>query len=256
MQPLYRYVAVIPIALGALLWGCGDEGVIATNEPETPPSVGGQGGGPGVGGVPGQGGTWPAGPGGAMAAGGTTSAGAGPGGAGPGGAGPGGAGGTAQGGVGGVTGGCTNGQMMDLGACARCGRNVQLCENNQWSAPMCVDQGVCEAGVTDQEACGNCGTRIRTCSTLCEWGTFGACSGQGECAPGAETTTGCSDPCQAKTCGSNCTFGACGLKSGATCEFNGGSNFQCCGAGKWQFCSSSTCTWFPCQSCQGNCSCS
>ncbi len=101
--------------------------------------------------------------------------------------------------------------------------------------------------------CQKCGTSRRTCQANGTWGDP-VCEEQKECNPGDKTTSGCSDPCAEKTCGASCTFGACGKKTGATCLYEGGSNWQCCGAKKWQYCSSA-CDWHPCQTCSSASSC-
>ena len=132
----------------------------------------------------------------------------------------GGASGSASGGTAGTagSGGCTPGQTRDNGSCEMCGTKQQTCDQNgAWGAEQCVNQGVCK--------------------------------------PGDEDTSACSDPCGAKKCKNDCTWGACGLKSGAKCLHESGSNFQCCGTDMWQFCSGTACDWFPCASCGGSSSC-
>ena len=112
----------------------------------------------------------------------------------------------------------------------------------------------CKAGdKQDLGTCQKCGTSRRTCQADGTWGDP-VCEEQKECNPGEKTTSGCSDPCAEKTCGASCTFGACGKKTGATCLYEGGSNWQCCGAQKWQYCSSA-CDWHPCQTCSSASSC-
>lgn len=102
-------------------------------------------------------------------------------------------------------------------------------------------------------ACAMCGTSERTCQSDGTWGAP-QCTGQGACEPGQTSTSGCTDGCDEKTCTSSCTWSACKLKAGAKCLYKAGTSFQCCGAGKWQFCSKTTCDWFPCAACSG-CGC-
>lgn len=162
---------------------------------------------------------------GGAAGGGGTSAGAGGGGAAAGaggGAGVAGAagstGGASTGGAAGSGGTCTAGEKQDLGTCQKCGTSRRTCQaNGTWGDPVCEDQK--------------------------------------ECNPGDKTTAGCSDPCAEKTCGSSCSFGACGKKTGAVCLWENGNNWQCCGAKKWQYCSKDSCDWHPCQSCSSGSSC-
>ena len=106
----------------------------------------------------------------------------------------------------------------------------------------------------DVGTCQKCGTSRRTCDASGTWGSP-VCEDQGACNPGDKTTSGCSDPCSEKTCGASCAFGSCGKKSGATCLYESGTNFQCCGTDKWQFCNSATCDWFACQACSAGSSC-
>lgn len=128
------------------------------------------------------------------------------------------AGGTAGAGTGGSTGVCTPGETKDVGSCANCGTKRQKCDaNGQWGAETC--------------------------------------EGQGACNPGDEDKAACSDPCQAKKCQNDCTWSACGLKTGAKCKYNSGTEFQCCGTDMWQFCSSTACDWFPCSPCGASSGC-
>lgn len=70
-------------------------------------------------------------------------------------------------------------------------------------APACA----CVSGQTRTDACGNCGTRTRTCGQNCQWGQWGTCSGQGTCAPGAVQTRDCRDcGTQSRTCSSRCQW--------------------------------------------------
>lgn len=187
---------------------------------------------------------------------------------------------------------CTPGQEEVVGACAKCGQQLRTCgPEGTWGAPSCEAQGECEAGAQDSAPCGSCGQKIRTCSNTCSWGDYGACSAQGACTPGekdtqpcgncGEQTRTCNDSCQwggfggcqgegvcapgateqsdcdgcsQKVCSNSCTWSACKLKSGSKCEWKNGTSFQCCGGGQWQFCSKTTCDWFPCAACSG-CGC-
>ncbi len=205
---------------------CGDDSFIATNEVVDPDasSSGGEGGSAGEAGA---------------------SAGAG----------------TASGGAGGD---CTPGDVLEVGSCEKCGISQRLCdESGQYGAPVCQSQGECEAGAQVSAACGNCGTQERTCQSDCTWGALGACSGEGVCAPGAIDTNCISgpstdqklDPCLVKECSSSCQWSACKLKAGAVCAWEAGHNYKCCGTDMWQFCSSASCDWHPCASCNGCSAC-
>lgn len=152
---------------------------------------------------------------------------------------------------------CQAGQTMDVGACAMCGTLRRHCVNFHFVAPVCEAQGVCITGAKESAPCGNCGTKSRTCNAKCAWDPFGACGSEGTCAPGS-TTPGSCDPCSEQTCSATCTWGACALKPGNQCEWQKGTNHQCCGGNSWQFCAppdaSKPCHWYACASCSG-CGC-
>jgi hypothetical protein len=71
-----------------------------------------------------------------------------------------------------------------------------------------ISDCACTPGQTDTQACGNCGTKTRTCQSNCQWGDFSACTGQGPCSPGATESRSCCDcGSQSRTCKSNCEWG-------------------------------------------------
>lgn len=79
--------------------------------------------------------------------------------------------------------------------------------------PVCGANPACQPGQTRISACGNCGSRVDTCGTTCQW-SLGACAGEGVCAPGDSdeccpcSAIGCS--CSGvTTCTNACTWGAC-----------------------------------------------
>ena len=80
----------------------------------------------------------------------------------------------------------------------------------------------CVAGATETKACGDCGTRKRTCTSSCQWGSWGGCSGEGVCSAGATETRTCGVCAErARTCGSGCTWGEwgdCLTLDGGTCD--------------------------------------
>ncbi|MBW1808578.1 MAG: hypothetical protein JRJ87_10325 [Deltaproteobacteria bacterium] len=82
----------------------------------------------------------------------------------------------------------------------------------------------CTPQEVEEVACGNCGTRTRTCGEDCFWGTWSTCGGEGECGPGLQErcigqcagTRSCSEQCRWNECvsdpqgtqcddGNNCT---------------------------------------------------
>ena len=152
--------------------------------------------------------------------------------------------------------------------CGSCGQQVRSrsctdeCDWGDWTDwGECTDQGECSPGKQENqsEGCGNCGTknRKRTCTDECQWGPWsdwGTCDNQGACSPGQTTDEGC-DKCAQKTCDAGCQWSACALKSGSECEWQEGTNWKCCGSGKWHFCLPSTCKWSSsCAACAG-CGC-
>jgi len=58
-----------------------------------------------------------------------------------------------------------------------------------WAYGACTDEGECAPGTIESTACGNCGSQQRRCTTACAWETVGTCTGSGECAPGTMVTT-------------------------------------------------------------------
>ena len=105
---------------------------------------------------------------------------------------------------------CTAGQKQSQ-ACGNCGSRTRTCGSNctwgGWGA--CGSQGTCAPGATDTGACGSCGSRTRTCTSACAWGSWGSCGGQGVCAPGA-TESGACGKCgtRKRTCAGGCAWGA------------------------------------------------
>ena len=124
----------------------------------------------------------------------------------------------------------------------------EVCNGKDDDCDGSVDEGFqCLAGQTQSAACGNCGTKTRTCTSSCTWGSYGSCTGQGVCSPGATTQSGC-DPCARKTCSSSCAWSGCQLLPGKTCLWENGTNWECCAWHKWHFClppsyGASGCKW-------------
>jgi hypothetical protein len=105
-------------------------------------------------------------------------------------------------------------------ACGTSGMRARSCSGTcSWgSFGECVgDAPTCGfIGKTESEACGNCGTRTRTCAAS-GWGTWGACTGEGVCAPGATESLACTTGgTKSRTCSTTCTWGTYGTCTGAT----------------------------------------
>ena len=251
--PLFLSLVAVSLFLPSCAVGVDDASVSNPWDPADGGSFGGQAGQAGAGGVSGSGGAagWPS-------TGGTSAGGAAGGDAGF--AGGGYAGGGYAGAAGG-SGGCLPGEILELGGCGNCGTLRRTCDpNGLWGEPVCTGQGVCSTGATEEQDCGNCGLQTRTCGNDCTWGGFGTCQAQGSCAPGERrdcmcstynTTTHC---CGEEVCTNSCQWGTCQLKSNATCDWEAGTNFRCCGASKWEYCLGD-CNWSGnCASCSG-CGC-
>lgn len=97
--------------------------------------------------------------------------------------------------------------------CGLCGKQEAICLPKPDGTPgvvsqysPCVNELVtgCLPGTTETEACGNCGTRQRTCTQYCAW-TAGACMGEpaSSCTPTSQdyTTAGCPTPGTVRTRG-------------------------------------------------------
>jgi len=121
---------------------------------------------------------------------------------------------------------CTLGQQQEE-ACGNCGTRIRTCTDSCiWSGwGSCNGQGLCSPGQNENRSCGNCGTHSRTCAGNCYWGSWGSCTGQGECSAGSKTTSGCANSCQAKTCSGSCEW------PDACTECNGCSTSYKCGLG-------------------------
>jgi hypothetical protein len=150
--------------------------------------------------------------------------------------------------------GAMPGRACDPGAIEACGNcGTRRCGDScEWSA--CTGGGVCAAGATRTQPCGNCGSQTQRCSASCAWENSGGCAGGGPCAPGATQGGGC-DPCSQQVCQSNCNWGGCGLRPGAACEYQAGRHHRDCGACRCglQFCLAS-CQWSTsCVSCCTTC---
>jgi hypothetical protein len=74
----------------------------------------------------------------------------------------------------------------------------KYCENGDWSS--CVPESECVPNSI--ESCGNCGTKV--CSSL---GTWGTCSGQGNCAPGQTRSVNSAQGCSHQIiCKQDCSW--------------------------------------------------
>lgn len=115
---------------------------------------------------------------------------------------------------------CPNANELFSRQCGICGTQEALClPNPDGPGNLVTDYsdcqnelvGGCAPGTSDTEACGNCGTRMRTCTKYCAW-TTGACMGEPpmSCTPTTEdyTTAGCptAGTMRTRSCGGTCTW--------------------------------------------------
>ena len=91
-----------------------------------------------------------------------------------------------------------------------CGSGEQRCEGGEW---FCSAPESCEctpSGVVDDEPCGRCGERRRTCQDDLSWGAWSGCTGEGVCTPDQNST--CSTICGSvgqQSCDSTCSWRPC-----------------------------------------------
>ena len=112
--------------------------------------------------------------------------------------------------------------------CGICGTQESLCLAKPDGTPgivsdysPCANELAtgCLPGTTENEACGNCGTRKRTCNPYCAW-TTGVCGGEpvSSCTPTAQDFTGAGCPApgtvRTRSCGDACTW----TNFSGTCE--------------------------------------
>lgn len=106
-----------------------------------------------------------------------------------------------------------------------------------WTYLQCDRTFVCIPGVTEEESCGLCGTKYRTCDDNGQWVEWGSCSGGGECAPGATQDCGY---CGTQTCQDNCFWGFC--TGEGECEAGAWDGYNCSGSVVYRICSD-ICYW-------------
>ena len=154
---------------------------------------------------------------------------------------------------------CLAGQTQTE-ACGSCGTRTRSCTAGcswgSWSA--CSGGGVCTPGQTQTASCGDCGTKSRTCNSSCNWGSYGTCSGEGVCAPGVTQSASCGN-CGTKTrsCSSSCSWGSYGSCTGqGSCSPGQTQSTSCGNCGSKTRSCSSSCSWGSYGSCSGQGACS
>lgn len=152
----------------------------------------------------------------------------------------------------------------DMEPCGSCGAGVHVrtrrcsadgCTWAAWSAWGACSSAdtACEPGKIDtqMQPCGGCNTggqtRTRACSaktcTWDAWSEWSACAGvTAACSPGESMPCSPADSCGQRVCQADCTWSGCVpvMPDGCLRRRDGtqeeGSNYRCCGVGKWQFC--------------------
>lgn len=102
--------------------------------------------------------------------------------------------------------------------CGACGKHSAICLVGDGGASFWSEysdcagevEGGCVPGTTVTEPCGNCGTRVRTCSKYCSWNNP-VCTGEPpkSCPPGSVDleSAGCeANKYRIKTCKADCTY--------------------------------------------------
>ena len=104
--------------------------------------------------------------------------------------------------------------------CGNCGTRTRTClAGGTWGAwGDCADEGPCASGATETEGCGKCGTRTRTCGPACQW-TDGACVDEGACAAGETQTEACPNDAQkTRKCLPDCSWAPWSACAGSDCQ--------------------------------------
>jgi formylglycine-generating enzyme required for sulfatase activity len=131
--------------------------------------------------------------------------------------------------------------------CSRLGFNCgYVSANDNCGLGRSVNCALASGSEAASQSCGTCMAQTRTCTNN-TWGDWGACSGQGTCAPNATQNCGSGGT---QTCDNNCTWGACSGQpcSGDTSQTCGncGTQTRTCVNGAWE-------TWGTCTGEHGVC---
>lgn len=149
---------------------------------------------------------------------------------------------------------CTAGETQQQ-ACGNCGTRKRTCGSNcQWGGwSGCQGEGACAPGQSQHRACGNCGTDTRTCGSNCQWGGWSGCGSEGPCAPGQTEEASCGN-CgrHTHTCESNCRWGAFSACEGeGECPAGGQETRECGDCGTQTRTCSAQCGWQDWGQCAG-----
>lgn len=95
---------------------------------------------------------------------------------------------------------CGNGYCDSSETCSSCSQDC--------GCPSGQEIIICTTGTTQSQACGNCGNQTKTCLSNYQWGSWGACTGEGICSPNQTQSQACGHGCtQTRSCDSNCQWG-------------------------------------------------
>ncbi|MFN3202552.1 MAG: hypothetical protein ACE366_29445 [Bradymonadia bacterium] len=113
----------------------------------------------------------------------------------------------------------------------------------------------CSPGTEEEESCGNCGVRVRSCDAMGSWGMFGPCEQEGICSPGESRTQTCG-LCgeRTETCDDTCNWGDAGpCEDEGECLPGDIDTLPCDGNPEMESIRDcdDACTWGPFSSCEG-----
>ncbi len=119
--------------------------------------------------------------------------------------------------------------------------------------------GACSAGAEQTEPCGDCGMRTRSCTASCTWGAWGACTGEGACAPGTVEMGAACGRCgtSQRTCQDDCNWGSSTCTGEGVCSPGASDTTSCgrCDNGTVTRTCTTACTWSSTGMCTGEVYC-
>jgi hypothetical protein len=94
--------------------------------------------------------------------------------------------------------------------------NIRSCSSSYNAARRInINNCECTPGADETDDCGNCGTRTRTCTSDCHWGSWSSCQGEGPCQEGDTETENCCDcGTRTRTCNASCEWSSWSACSG------------------------------------------
>lgn len=81
---------------------------------------------------------------------------------------------------------------------------------NFYDYTVSISSTGCTPGATEDRPCGDCGTETRSCDGAGTWGSFGGCTGEGECSPGDTEGRACDGGAEQRSCEATCAWSAYG----------------------------------------------